>query len=36
MSWRAGADDLIGTISKLDTAAGWETVIVTGDKDSLN
>ena len=29
------ADDLIGTISKLDTAAGWETVIVTGDKDSL-
>ncbi len=29
------ADDLIGTISKLDTAAGWETAIVTGDKDSL-
>lgn len=29
------ADDLIGTISVLDTAAGWETVIVTGDKDSL-
>ena len=29
------ADDLIGTISKKDTAAGWETVIVTGDKDSL-
>lgn len=29
------ADDLIGTISVRDTAAGWETVIVTGDKDSL-
>ena len=29
------ADDLIGTISARDTAAGWETVIVTGDKDSL-
>ncbi len=29
------ADDLIGTISKKDTAAGWDTVIVTGDKDSL-
>ena len=29
------ADDLIGTISKKDTAAGWATVIVTGDKDSL-
>ena len=29
------ADDLIGTISAKDTAAGWETVIVTGDKDSL-
>ena len=29
------ADDLIGTISQKDTAAGWETVIVTGDKDSL-
>ena len=29
------ADDLIGTISLKDTAAGWETVIVTGDKDSL-
>ncbi len=29
------ADDLIGTISVKDTAAGWETVIVTGDKDSL-
>ena len=29
------ADDLLGTISKADTAAGWETVVVTGDKDSL-
>ena len=29
------ADDLIGTISVKDTAAGWETVIITGDKDSL-
>ena len=29
------ADDLIGTISARDTDAGWETVIVTGDKDSL-
>ena len=29
------ADDLIGTISKKDAAAGWETVVVTGDKDSL-
>ena len=29
------ADDLIGTISVKDTAAGWNTVIVTGDKDSL-
>ena len=29
------ADDLIGTISVKDTAEGWETVIVTGDKDSL-
>ena len=29
------ADDLIGTISVRDAAAGWETVIVTGDKDSL-
>ena len=29
------ADDLIGTISVKDTAAGWATVIVTGDKDSL-
>lgn len=29
------ADDLLGTISTLDTRAGWETVVVTGDKDSL-
>ena len=29
------ADDLMGTISVKDSAAGWETVIVTGDKDSL-
>ena len=29
------ADDLIGTISAKDTAVGWDTVIVTGDKDSL-
>ena len=29
------ADDLIGTIAALDAAAGWDTVIVTGDKDSL-
>ena len=29
------ADDLIGTISVKDNAAGWDTVVVTGDKDSL-
>ena len=29
------ADDLIGTIAAKDTAAGWNTVVVTGDKDSL-
>ena len=29
------ADDLLGTISVKDAAAGWETVVVTGDKDSL-
>ena len=29
------ADDLIGTISRKCQAAGWECVIVTGDKDSL-
>ena len=29
------ADDLLGTIARLDEGAGWDTVIVTGDKDSL-
>ena len=29
------ADDLIGTVSRKCEAAGWECVIVTGDKDSL-
>ena len=29
------ADDLIGTIARIDDDAGWETVVVTGDKDSL-
>ncbi len=29
------ADDLIGTISRKCEAAGWECVIATGDKDSL-
>ena len=29
------ADDLLGTIARLDEQAGWETVVVTGDKDSL-
>ncbi|MBP1737434.1 MAG: polymerase [Oscillospiraceae bacterium] len=29
------ADDLIGTVARIDTEHGWETVIVTGDKDSL-
>jgi len=29
------ADDLIGTIAARDDAAGWDTVVVTGDKDSL-
>ncbi|MDE6107717.1 MAG: DNA polymerase I, partial [Oscillospiraceae bacterium] len=29
------ADDLIGTISRICEEAGWETVAVTGDKDSL-
>ncbi len=29
------ADDLIGTISRKCENAGWECVIVTGDKDSL-
>ena len=29
------ADDLIGTISRKCEAAGWDCVVVTGDKDSL-
>lgn len=29
------ADDLIGTIAQKCEASGWECVIVTGDKDSL-
>lgn len=29
------ADDLIGTISRKCQAAGWDCVIATGDKDSL-
>lgn len=29
------ADDLIGTISRRCEVAGWDCVIVTGDKDSL-
>nr|CRY95987.1 hypothetical protein [uncultured prokaryote] len=29
------ADDLLGTIARLDRAAGWATAIVTGDKDAL-
>ena len=29
------ADDLIGTISRKCQVAGWDCVIVTGDKDSL-
>ena len=29
------ADDLIGTISRRCEAAGWDCIIVTGDKDSL-
>ncbi|WP_295749377.1 DNA polymerase I [uncultured Oscillibacter sp.] len=29
------ADDLLGTISRKCGAAGWECVVVTGDKDSL-
>ncbi len=29
------ADDLIGTISRRCEAVGWDCVIVTGDKDSL-
>ena len=29
------ADDLLGTIARMDSEQGWETVVVTGDKDSL-
>ncbi len=29
------ADDLLGTISRTCAGAGWECVVVTGDKDSL-
>ena len=29
------ADDLLGTISRKCESAGWECVVVTGDKDSL-
>ena len=29
------ADDLIGTISRKCEGAGWDCVVVTGDKDSL-
>lgn len=29
------ADDLLGTVGKRCSAAGWECVIVTGDRDSL-
>ena len=29
------ADDLIGTISRKCEAAGWDCIVVTGDKDSL-
>ena len=29
------ADDLIGTIAARDSEQGWDTVVVTGDKDSL-
>ncbi len=29
------ADDLLGTMARINAAAGGETVIVTGDKDSL-
>lgn len=29
------ADDLIGTIAAKDSAEGWQTIVVTGDKDSL-
>ena len=29
------ADDLLGTMAAKNTEKGWETVVVTGDKDSL-
>lgn len=29
------ADDLLGTISRICDAQNWQTVIITGDKDSL-
>ena len=29
------ADDILGTVGVKDTGLGWETVIVTGDKDAL-
>ncbi len=29
------ADDLMGTIARIDEERGWETIVVTGDKDSL-
>lgn len=29
------ADDLLGTMAAIDAQAGWDTVVVTGDKDSL-
>ena len=29
------ADDVIGTVGKICSAEGWECVIVTGDRDSL-
>ncbi|MCI8422907.1 MAG: DNA polymerase I [Lawsonibacter sp.] len=29
------ADDILGTVAARDAAAGWSTVIVTGDKDAL-
>lgn len=29
------ADDILGTIARIDSERGWETVIVTGDRDLL-
>ena len=29
------ADDLLGTVSRIAAAQGWESVVVTGDKDAL-